>query len=81
MNIGHHGGMSNDQRQQAQPLVTLLRWAHTDPSLVEPRWDGGGSSSRHGASRRTICSSAAAANGLAAAATNDVVAWSSPTPR
>ena len=40
MNIGHHGGMSIDQRQHIQPLVTLLRWAHTDPTLVEPRWDG-----------------------------------------
>ena len=40
MNIGHHNGMSIDQRQHIQPLVTLLRWAHTDPSLVEPRWDG-----------------------------------------
>ena len=36
MNIGHHNGMSIDQRQHLQPLVTLLRWAHTDPSRWNP---------------------------------------------
>ena len=35
LRIGYHNGMDADTRREIQPLVTLIKWAHQDPSLLQ----------------------------------------------